>query len=278
MNYFAMPASIDEDERVIRAGGLLALGVLTAMYAYANRNETDGTVATAIARKFASKARLERLVGVGLLASTDRGFAIVDFLAVNRSHEWREARRESDRTRKRRVDSERIPSGADAESAGNRCAPDQTRPNQSRLGTGKNDRASSDREGIANPKLQAVIEGFNSRFQRVTGTAPSWGPKQRALAEQLAEHHDLQEILARMDRCFDRREPSFAWRGGVVDLIRFATLFDQLAQPATSFSDAPLWTPPQALDADSSEPLTARTEKAMVRSGLLADRSGMANQ
>jgi len=82
------------------------------------------------------------------------------------------------------------------------------------------------------PNRAAVIDAFDAAYREATGTKPTWSLKALNLANQLAKNHPLQEVEARIHRCYKDRKPDWIWRDGTPDMGAFVQSFDRLAKPA----------------------------------------------
>lgn len=103
---------------------LAGVGLWTLAISWSNRRLTDGLVPLDRIRLLGGTPALaDRLVAAGLFDRHPDGYVVHDFLAFNESREQIEARRESDRKRKRKPngvhpDSGDIPAGSQPETDG----------------------------------------------------------------------------------------------------------------------------------------------------------------
>jgi len=98
----------------------------------------------------------------------------------------------------------------------------------------------------AHPNRQAVIDAFAAAYRQATGSDPTWGGKERGIADRLAGQLELDDLRRRLDRCYRGRHPRWIWRDGAVpDIATFARVLDQLAEARAKNAEDPLpiWRP-----------------------------------
>jgi len=107
VGWFRLAGTFSDHPKVIAAGNA-AVGAWVRLACWSAEHETDGFVPQEIARRFASRRELARLVVSPrasvrpLLETADDGYLLRDFLTFNPSHAQRERERAQMRERQRR--------------------------------------------------------------------------------------------------------------------------------------------------------------------------------
>lgn len=268
--WVAFPVDYPDDPRVIGTGrgGLL---FLVRAFCYAGHHETDGFIPERMARQFGGSSVIKKLVKQQLLSSVDGGFYLKDFLAVNPTHERREALREDARKRMRQNRFE----------GSSREHPDEVRtdvPAKLRGPQGQGqiqeeiNEPSADATGSTSSKKKArkthenrgsVMDLFTRYFAEATGQKPSWRlKKNRGLADTLAGMGTLEEIEARLRRCYSDRKPDFLWNdGSVPDIGSFVANFDKFVEQTASAAQTARVKPWQCPTRQSQAKLKTSTDR-----------------